>query len=413
MHSLFPYAVLALSWLASIFFFISGLYTKQIIEKTLDTALRLQAVGVETTLMSFLKNLDLDLLKKKKNVFSDLLLNPEWEGVAYIAIYNDEGKILLHSNPELIGRKMEVNLSSAHSLPRSFYQDSPLGDRLYIYETSFNLKDEKAILRIGLHIIPVEEALLFAKRHIYLDFFLSLFFFFGGGFSFFLIKKFYALRKKVEDLERWQFISKTLAHEMKNPLASIKGFAQLSLRRVEDEKTKKAQSLILKEALRLERLLENLSSYTHPKPLKLSFFDLRDLLTEVIETFKLLYPSADLVLNLRGEEFIVYSDRDKLKQVVINLLENALQAGIESGILRVDVDLVAEDKSYVISIKDYGKGIPEGELMRIWEPFYTTKAKGMGLGLTIVKKLCEELNCKIEISTKEGTGTTVCLKISR
>jgi len=253
----------------------------------------------------------------------------------------------------------------------------------------------------------------FAKRHIYLDFFLSLFFFFGGGFSFFLIKKFYALRKKVEDLERWQFISKTLAHEMKNPLASIKGFAQLSLRRVDDEKTKKAQSLILKEALRLERLLENLSSYTHQKPLKLSFFDLRDLLTEVIETFKLLYPSADLVLNLRGEEFIVYSDRDKLKQVVINLLENALQAGIESGILRVDVDLVAEDKSYIISIKDYGKGIPEGELMRIWEPFYTTKAKGMGLGLTIVKKLCEELNCKIEISTKEGTGTTVCLKISR
>jgi len=161
MHSLFPYAVLALSWLASVFFFISGLYTKQIIEKTLDTALRLQAVGVETTLMSFLKNLDLDLLKKKKNVFSDLLLNPEWEGVAYIAIYNDEGKILLHSNPELIGRKIEVNLSLAHSLPRSFYQDSPLGDRLYIYETSFNLKDEKAILRIGLHIIPVEEALFF------------------------------------------------------------------------------------------------------------------------------------------------------------------------------------------------------------------------------------------------------------
>jgi two-component system sensor histidine kinase HydH len=413
MLSLFPYAILLLSWLASISFFISGLYTRHIIEKTLDTALRLQAVGVEITLKSFLKNLDLDLLKEKKNVFSDLLLNPEWEGVAYIAIYNDEGRILLHSNPELIGRKVEANLASIHPLPRSFYQDSPLGERLYIFENSVTLKDKKAILRIGLHIIPVEEALLYAKRHIYLDFFLSLLFFFGGVASFFLIRRLYALKEKIKDLERWQFISKTLAHEMKNPLASIKGFAQLSLRRVDDEKTKKAQSLILKEALRLERLLENLSSYTHPKPLKLSLFDLRTLLTEVIETFNLLYPSADLVLNYKGEDFNVYSDRDKLKQVLINLLENALQAGSERGVLKVDVDLMAEDKSYIIRIKDYGKGVPEGELKRIWEPFYTTKAKGMGLGLTIVKRLCEELNCKIEIRSKEGVGTEVWLKIPR
>ena len=413
MPSLFAYAILFLSWLASISFFISGLYTRHIIEKTLDTALRLQAVGVEITLKSFLKNLDLDLLKEKKNVFSDLLLDPEWEGVAYIAIYDDEGRILLHSNPELIGRKVETNLASTHSLPRSFYQDSPLGGRLYIFENSVTLKDKKAILRIGLHIIPVEEALLYVKRHIYLDFFLSLLFFFGGSASFFLIRRLYALRKKIEDLERWQFISKTLAHEMKNPLASIKGFAQLSLRRVDDEKTKKAQSFILKEALRLERLLENLSSYTHPKPLKLILFDLRDLLTEVIETFNLLYPSADLALNCKGEDFNVYSDRDKLKQVLINLLENALQAGSERGVLKVDVDLMAEDKSYIICIKDYGKGVPEGELKRIWEPFYTTKAKGMGLGLTIVKRLCKELNCKIEIRSKEGAGTEVWLKIPR
>lgn len=421
MHSLFPYAILFLSWLASVSFFISGLYTRHIIEKTLDTALRLQAVGVEITLKSFLKNLDIDLLKEKKNVFSDLLLNPEWEGVAYIAIYNDEGKVLLHSNPELIGRYVGESSGFPSTktrqptqlLPRSFYQDSPLGERLYIFENSVNLKDKKAILRIGLHILPVEEALLYAKRHIYLDFFFSLLFFFGGVASFFLMRRLYALRRKIEDLERWQFISKTLAHEMKNPLASIKGFAQLSLRRVDDEKTKKAQSLILKEALRLERLLENLSSYTHPKPLKLSFFDLRDLLTEVLETFKLLYPSADLVLSLKGEEFNVYSDRDKLKQVLINLLENALQAGSERGVLKVDVDLMAEDKSYIVRIKDYGKGVSRGELKRIWEPFYTTKAKGMGLGLTIVKRLCEELNCKIEIRSKEGTGTEVWLEIPR
>jgi signal transduction histidine kinase len=160
-------------------------------------------------------------------------------------------------------------------------------------------------------------------------------------------------------------------------------------------------------------LLENLSSYTHPKPLKLSFFDLKDLLTEVIETFKILYPSADLGLNYKGEDFNFYSDRDKLKQVLINLLENALQEGSERGVLKVDVDLMTEDQSYIIRIKDYGKGMSQGELKRIWEPFYTTKAKGMGLDLTIVKRLCEELNCKIEIRSKEGAGTSAWLKIPR
>jgi signal transduction histidine kinase len=74
---------------------------------------------------------------------------------------------------------------------------------------------------------------------------------------------------------------------------------------------------------------------------------------------------------------------------------------------------MAEDKSYIVRIKDYGKGVSRGELKRIWEPFYTTKAKGMGLGLTIVKRLCEELNCKIEIRSKEGAGTEVWLEIPR
>lgn len=83
-------------------------------------------------------------------------------------------------------------------------------------------------------------------------------------------------------------------------------------------------------------MLENLSSYTHPKPLKLSLLDLRDLLTEVVETFKLLHLFADLVSNYKGQEFNVYSDRDKLKQVLINLLKKALQAGSERGVLKVD-----------------------------------------------------------------------------
>lgn|GEM_PF-4860012 len=84
--------------------------------------------------------------------------------MAYLAIYNAEGKIILHSNPELIGRYVGTIEGSPSTktrqptqlLPRSFYEDSPLGERLYIFENSVTLKDKKAILRIGLHILPVE-----------------------------------------------------------------------------------------------------------------------------------------------------------------------------------------------------------------------------------------------------------------
>ncbi|QER42740.1 GHKL domain-containing protein [Thermodesulfobacterium sp. TA1] len=411
--SVLSWVFLGVSLIAGFLFFIAGVYNYKNIEKTLENALKLQAIGVEITLKSLIKNFNLDLIKKERNFFVELLLGNEWEGVAYVAIYDKNGTALLHSNPELIGQKIEQFVPIRPPFPRSFYQTSLTEEKLFLYENLIRLKNEQAVLRVALHVYPVEERLSYARRHIYLEFLLGLVFIGIGGIGFWFFRKTERLIRQVEDLERWRFISQVLAHEMKNPLASIKGFTQLILKKNPEEKTQKALNFIFKETLRMENLLRTLNSYTHPLLINPSNFNLKELLTEVVETFKLLYPEADLRLNLRGENFLVFTDQDKLKEILINLLENAWQASQENGSLRVDLGLNSEKNFYIIYIKDYGKGIPKELLLKVWEPFFTTKAKGMGLGLTIVKKLCEELNLSIELKSQPAYGTEVWLKIPR
>lgn len=410
---LLPFMFLGISLLAGVFFILAAVSNYQNIRKTLDTGLKLQAIGVEITLKSLIKNFGLDLIKKEKNFFAELLLGEEWEGVAYVAIYDTEGKILLHSNPELIGTKIQDRVSFNVTFPRSFYQTTLTEEKLFVYENLLKTEKQQAVLRVALHIFPVEEILGYAKKHVYLEFFLGLGFFGLGVVGFWFFKRSERLIQRIEDLERWKFISQVLAHEMKNPLASIKGFTQLILKKTPEEKTQKALNLILKETLRMEKLLQTLNSYTHPQKPNFSSFDLYSFLTEVIETFKLLYPEADLRVTLEGKNFMVVSDQDKLKEILINLLENAWQASQEAGNLRVDLGLISEKTFYIIYIKDFGKGIPQELIPKIWEPFFTTKAKGMGLGLTIVKNLCEELNCRIELKSEPSSGTEVWIKIPR
>lgn len=198
-----------------------------------------------------------------------------------------------------------------------------------------------------------------------------------------------------------------ITHEIKNPLMVIGGFAEQLIRRASDEKIREKLLIISKEVGRLEQLLKELREfYTPGRPAKESV-DLADLVREV--TLLLgdactrqgvqVTVSADEPLRVRG-------DRHKLKQVLLNVIKNAIEAMPEGGALAV-YGLRSGDRVRV-SVADTGTGIAPEDLSRVFFPFFTTKREGTGLGLTISKGIVEDHEGgSLELRPREGGGT-VC-----
>jgi signal transduction histidine kinase len=108
---------------------------------------------------------------------------------------------------------------------------------------------------------------------------------------------------------------------------------------------------------------------------------------------------------------VVSGDESKLRRVFLNLLKNSLDATAENGSITVDIH--SDQKAVSIDVRDTGKGIPDEDISRIFEPFYTTQDKGHGLGLAIVKSIIDEMNGTIIVSSTIGNGTTFTLRFSQ
>jgi len=406
------FITLFLSLLASLLLLLSSYLSFRNLERTLELNLKLQAKVLEITLQSLLKTFDFEAIKKNRAFFSELLLNERWEGVAYLSLYDENKTIVLHSNPELIGSKVEKSLLLQDNQTTG-YLTLKTGEKVFIYENFLTSPKGKTILRIALHTGPVEENLHYARRHFLLDLTLSLILLLGGILGFFMLSRVEKHLRRMDELELWQFVTKILLHEIKNPLASIKGFSQYLLKQSLDEKKERPLSIILKEALRIEKLLQELFNYSFERPPSWQELDLRAILEEVIASLQILYEKVKIEREYLGSNFLVKSDPEKLKSILINLLENALFASESAGKEKVLVNLKEEALYYLIEIKDEGEGIEEALLPRIFEPFFTTKARGTGLGLAIVKKFSEELKIELKIGSRKGKGTMVWLKIPK
>lgn len=229
--------------------------------------------------------------------------------------------------------------------------------------------------------------------------------------------------KKLERM-RQDFVA-NVSHELKTPLTSIKGFAETLLHGAMHSEKHLVQFLeiIHKESERLDRLIRDLLDLAdiEQKRLELKWQDV-DLIQLAKENILLLKPQAEKKeISLRlvhvGQEgkasskAIVRGDRDRLSQILVNLLSNALQYTPKNGKVEVKIE-PWEEKGYKLSVIDTGVGIKQGELTRIFERFYRVdKARsrasgGTGLGLAIVKHLVEAHQGQLQVTSKEGEGST-------
>lgn len=191
----------------------------------------------------------------------------------------------------------------------------------------------------------------------------------------------------------------TIAHEIKNPLISIGGFAKRIMKAVEDPDLRKMAKIISTESERLERLTEDILSYAKKhEPVKTAVN-----LLEEIENIKMLFESRSKETNVSigidiSSEIIIHVDKNQFRQVVVNLVANAMNAVEKNGNVNISCQ---EHGSYEnLIITDTGSGIPEDNLPKLFKPFFTTSRNGTGLGLAISKKIM--INHGGDIVAKNG-----------
>ncbi len=226
------------------------------------------------------------------------------------------------------------------------------------------------------------------------------------------------LQNKLVQSERLAALGQLVAeitHEIKNPLITIGGFAKQLLKKCEDEKDSKKLNIIVQEVERLEDLLGDLREYYLPKPLEIKPLDVGELFEEINSMVK---PEAkrrqiELVFHYPESSNIVKADKSRLKQVLLNLLKNAMDAVEKGGKVSIRTDKVGRNAE--ITVRDNGCGIPKEYEDKIFSPFFTTKKHGTGLGLSISKRIIEDHpggSLSVESNTETGTSFKIILPLN-
>jgi signal transduction histidine kinase len=211
-------------------------------------------------------------------------------------------------------------------------------------------------------------------------------------------------------------MSTTIAHEIKNPLTSIGGFARRLDRTVpEGSQEKKYSETIVKEVSRLERILNDLLKYTRDESLVFKELDLRDILEESLSMAEEEIRSANIQLvKDYGEEIPkITGDSHQLKQTFFNLINNACQAMKEKGILFLRIHSFSKNGSSCIKVEveDTGKGIDPENLHNIFNPFFSTKGASLGLGLPMVHRIITSHRGQIEVDNHPGKGVNFIITL--
>ncbi len=215
----------------------------------------------------------------------------------------------------------------------------------------------------------------------------------------------------LEKMAAWQEIARRLAHEIKNPLTPI----QLTIQEMVDQYDgsdndyqqllQECHTIINEEIENLRRLVREFSDFGRMPELKLT----KGNLPPVIEDVRKLYPHREIALNIENDLPPLKFDEDRIRRVLINLIENGIQADPTGQPI-----LISARKSgdfVEITVQDSGGGISSDLQQKIFQPYMTTKKQGVGLGLAITRKIVEEHDGTIRVSSEPGKGSVFTVRL--
>jgi two-component system, NtrC family, sensor histidine kinase HydH len=332
--------------------------------------------------------------------------------MAYFALLDRSGKVLYHSNNNLIGTHVsDRRFAPVFSAAETVAVRTKLGTGEEIYESNVPVHSfgQVMALRLALHTYRSDAVIRRARVDVLVVFSLLVTAWIMGMLLYRFSRRAEAHRQEMARRERFAQLGEmgaALAHEIRNPLSGIKGYSQLLQEDPRCSGDGSPAALIVEESLRLERLVNDLLSYVRTRPLPVVPVRIAEVLRCSLD---MIAPDAEnqsvVISTDLIDDLLVTGDKDEMEQVCLNLLRNALQAMPEGGTIQVGMQ--RQKGAVVMEIRDTGHGIPVGDWSRIFTPFMTTKARGTGLGLAISRKIIEEWGGNIRVADSSPGGTTI------
>lgn len=212
-----------------------------------------------------------------------------------------------------------------------------------------------------------------------------------------------------ERLQRMQLVSSRIAHELKNPLAAASSLVQLTSKSV-DDKARERLAVVQDELSRMEVILRDYLSYSRPlDDLRLSALDLDQVLDDVREVLSGRAAAAGITLTAETPPTRLHGDPRRLKEALINLLGNAIEASASGG--QVALSCAATPSGATLVIRDSGRGMTPDELARVGDPFYTKRPGGTGLGVHLARGVVAQHGGTMRYDSVPGVGTTVTIQL--
>lgn len=222
------------------------------------------------------------------------------------------------------------------------------------------------------------------------------------------------LQRELRRSEKMNVISQlaaSVAHEVRNPLTTVNGFLQLINQ--DDNITEKQRNYIditLSELNRAQSIINDYLSLAKPNNSNTQLVNISEELSKTVELMTSYTNIQNIEVETTIENFLfVNGNKDEIKQVLINIIKNAIEAMGNEGILKIEG--VSKDQDIIVTITDNGPGMTKEQLSKIGTPFYSTKDKGTGVGLTICFQIIEQLKGTIIVESELGKGTSFIIKL--
>ena len=328
--------------------------------------------------------------------------------ISYFALIDRQGVVRFHTNTGLIGQQLSPDEQKA--IPEGIVEQRErlgTGEEVYLLRTKVHVGHDEYLLVLALHTYRADQVIRRANTGITVLIALTVALWGLILVLLLLLRRDERHQQEMnrrEELARLGEMGALMAHEIRNPLAGIKGFAQLVESATDIDQARSHAEKIVLQSLRMEALVNDLLSFARDDHGERQIIELLPVIQECVELAHMEALSQKVKFEVDAPSPLkVCVVLDRIVQLLLNLMKNAIQAMPAGGVLAIGLH---EKNNFVhISVKDSGIGIPPEHLLQIFEPFWTSKAQGTGLGLALCRKVAEEHGGSLTVASRVGVGT--------